>query len=65
MTLAILTPKEYRRFMRRMRASDQKPFLKTGCDTGLYDHFKGPTPTPKLHEAKALIDKLMHNCLED
>lgn len=33
--------KDARRFLRRMRASDMKPFLKTGCDMGWYGHFVG------------------------
>jgi len=28
-----------RRFYRRLRASDMKAFLKTGCDMGWYGHF--------------------------
>lgn len=44
-----LNRKDYRRFLRRMRASDMKPFLKSGCDMGWYGHFVGPVPTPKIN----------------
>jgi hypothetical protein len=35
-----LNRKDYRRFMRRLRASDMVSFLKTGCDMGWYGHFR-------------------------
>ena len=45
-----------RRFYRRMRASDMKPFLKSGCDMGWYGHFVGLVPTPKIKE---VLKKIM------
>ena len=45
--------KDYRRFMRHLRASDMKPFRKTGCDMGWYGHFKGPVKTDPKKLAKA------------
>ena len=46
--MAELNQKDYRRFFRRMRASDMKPFLKTGCDMGWYGHFVGLVPTQNI-----------------
>lgn len=42
-------PKWVRKFYRRIIASEMEPYLKSGCDMGLYDHFKGPVHTPKLN----------------
>jgi len=47
-----------RHFLRRMRASDMKPFLKTGCDMGWYGHFVGPVPTPRI---KYVINMIMQD----
>jgi hypothetical protein len=50
--------RDARRFYRRMRASDMKPFLKSGCDMGWYGHFVGPV---KVDPGKlsATIKKIM------
>ena len=53
MTTYELTPKEYRRFYRRMRASTFS--RKCGADMGIYGHFTGPIATPKL---SALIERI-------
>jgi len=49
--------KDYRKFIRHKRASDMKPFLKSGCDMGWYGHFVGPVPIYpiKIKETVRLI----------
>ena len=51
-----MSSKYHRRFYRRMRASDMKPYLKTGCDMGWYGHFVGFVPTPK---ANSIVKKII------
>ena len=43
--------KDFRRFMRRVRASDMDKFLKSGCDMGWYGHFIQPVRTPEIDDA--------------
>ena len=50
--------KDFRKFMRRVRASDMDKFLKTGCDMGWYGHFIQPIKTPE-------IDKVLRRILND
>jgi len=56
-----MSHKDHRRFYRRMRASNMKPFLKTGCDMGWYGHFVGPVPTPNIEKVLARILYDMNN----